>query len=234
MNDVASSLVVQTVSLSRSFVVGDSLVHAVRQVNIRVSKGEFVAIVGPSGCGKSTLLNMIGLVERPSSGSLSLLGEELHAAPEGVLTAIRRSKLGYIFQAFNLLSTLTVVENVMLPCLLLGHSEDSARGRASQLLQELGLSQRSQALPSTLSGGEMQRVAIARAVAHRPELLLADEPTGNLDSKAGETVLELLQAVHAQGTPIIMVTHSEAAMKCATRVIGMRDGAIVHGQIDVS
>jgi putative ABC transport system ATP-binding protein len=234
MNDASRSLVVKTVSLSRSFTAGDSLVHAVRDVNIRVSKGEFVAIVGPSGCGKSTLLNMIGLVERPSSGTLSLLGEELHAAPESVLTKVRRSKLGYVFQAFNLLSTLTVEENVMLPCMLLGESEDSARGRARELLQELGLSQRNKAMPSTLSGGEMQRVAIARAVAHRPELLLADEPTGNLDSKAGESVLDLLQAVHAQGTPVIMVTHSEAAMKRATRVIGMRDGAVVHGQIDVS
>jgi putative ABC transport system ATP-binding protein len=232
MHHTALPLVVHTTALSRSFLAGDTTVHAVRDVSIRISKGEFVALVGPSGCGKSTLLNMIGLVEKPSSGTLELLGKELHAAPEKVLTEVRRTQLGYVFQAFNLLSTLTVEENVMLPCMVLGHSEESARMRARELLGKLGLAHRTAVMPATLSGGEMQRVAIARAVAHKPKLLLADEPTGNLDSVAGEAVLDLLQAIHSEGTPILMATHSEVAMKRATRVIRMRDGAVVHGYVD--
>jgi putative ABC transport system ATP-binding protein len=232
MQPAAPPLVVHATCLSRSFVAGDTLIYAVKDVNIRMSKGEFVALVGPSGCGKSTLLNMIGLVERPSSGTLLLMGEELSKASETALTEVRRATLGYVFQAFNLLSTFTVEENVMLPCVMLGQSHESARVRARELLANLGLAHRATAMPSTLSGGEMQRVAIARAVAHKPKLLLADEPTGNLDSAAGEAVLELLQAIHSEGTPILMATHSEVAMKRATRVVRMCDGAIVHGHID--
>lgn len=202
--------------------------HAVKEVSLVVRRGEFVALVGPSGCGKSTLLTMLGLIERPSSGDLLFQGSSLSGATEATLQSLRRTSIGFVFQAFNLLSTLSVVENVMLPCILTGAPEAQARSRADELIEALGLHHRRDMMPATLSGGEMQRVAIARAVAHRPTLILADEPTGNLDSSAGEAVLSMLRAVHREGTPIIMATHSDAAAACCSRVLRMRDGAIVH------
>jgi putative ABC transport system ATP-binding protein len=203
-------------------------VHAVQGVSLAVHREEFIALVGPSGCGKSTLLTMLGLLERPTSGELLFDGASLSGATEAQLQGLRRAKIGFVFQAFNLLSTLSVVENVMLPCILTGTSEGHARSRAYELIAALGLQHRVDAMPATLSGGEMQRVAIARAIAHRPALVLADEPTGNLDSSAGDTVLSLLREVHREGTPIIMATHSDAAVACCSRVLRMRDGAIIH------
>jgi putative ABC transport system ATP-binding protein len=170
---------------------------------------------------------MLGLIELPSAGEVLLEGRSLKGAPERVLQEIRRARIGFVFQAFNLLSTLSVEENVMLPCILNGTPEEQARERAADILRALNVENRAQAMPTTLSGGEMQRVAIARAIAHRPALVIADEPTGNLDSVAGESVLGVLSALHHRGISIIMATHSDAAVARASRVLKMRDGAIV-------
>lgn len=220
--------IVEARNVTRTFDTGGASVHAVKGVSLTVYRGEFVALVGPSGCGKSTLLTMLGLIERPSSGEIVIEGQALGLAQETRLQGIRRSKIGFVFQAFNLLPTLSVVENVMLPCILMGHTEEFSRSRSQELLALLGLSQRLNAMPATLSGGEMQRVAIARAIAHEPAIVLADEPTGNLDSVAGDAVLSVLSEVHRMGTPIIMVTHSDAAVARCSRVLRMHDGAIVH------
>lgn len=226
MSDSPVSSLVVARRLSRSFQAGDTIVDAVREVSLEVKRGEFLGISGPSGCGKSTLLNMLGLVEAPTSGELLFEGSSVVNVPESTLDHLRRHQLGYVFQAFNLLSTLTVEENVTLPCILVGLGEQEARARATDLLQSLGLRHRAAAMPASLSGGEMQRVAIARAIAHRPSLVLADEPTGNLDSVAGDTVLSLLGEIHAQGITLIMVTHSDRALERCSRVIRMRDGRI--------
>lgn len=220
--------IVQARYLERLFMVGTERVYAVRDVDLSIYANEFVGIVGPSGCGKSTLLNIIGLVEAPSAGELLFEGVSLHGASEAYLENLRREKVGYVFQAFNLLSTLTVEENVMLPCMLGGQDSTMARERANELLRDLGLIHRSRAMPATLSGGEMQRVAVARAIAHRPALIVADEPTGNLDSASGESVLALLQEIHNAGTAVVMATHSDVAMQRCTRVVSMRDGATVN------
>jgi len=226
---MAKLAVVEARCVSRTFVSGESIVHAVQDVSLAVLPGEFVALVGPSGCGKSTLLTMLGLIEVPSSGEIVLEGRSLLGAQERVLQGIRRARIGFVFQAFNLLSTLTVEENVMLPCIINGTPEDQARVSAAEILRTLNLQDRSKAVVTNLSGGEMQRVAIARAIAHRPALIIADEPTGNLDSAAGESVLGLLSNLNAQGTSIIMATHSDAAVARATRILKMRDGAIIDG-----
>jgi putative ABC transport system ATP-binding protein len=220
--------VIEARNITRTFDAGGVSVPAVQGVSLAVHREEFVALVGPSGCGKSTLLTMLGLLERPTSGELLFDGASLSSATEAQLQGLRRAKIGFVFQAFNLLSTLSVIENVMLPCILTGALEEQARGRAHELVAALGLRHRVDAMPATLSGGEMQRVAIARAISHRPALILADEPTGNLDSSAGDAVLSLLREVHREGTPIIMATHSDAAVACCSRVLRMRDGAIIH------
>ena len=220
-------IILEGINLSRAFTSGETKVAAVSDVSLQLSAGEFVGIVGPSGCGKSTLLNILGLIEEPDSGTLTIGAVLASQANQTIREGIRRRDIGYVFQAFNLLSTLSVVENVMLPLILTGQSEASAKERAIELLERLGLSHRLRALPATLSGGEMQRVAIARAVAHSPKLIVADEPTGNLDSAAGEMVLSLLQEIQGEGTPIIMATHSDVAMRRCSRVISMRDGRIV-------
>lgn len=229
MTGASGAPLVEARALNRSFVAGQSLVHAVKDVSLSIYRGEWVGIVGPSGCGKSTLLNILGLVEAQSSGQLLIEGVLVSAQEERSAQKLRRAKIGYVFQAFNLLSTLSVRENVMLPCLLVGQSEDRAGARADTLLRELGLHHRESAMPATLSGGEMQRVAIARAVAHDPAFVIADEPTGNLDSNAGEHVLNLLSEIHRRGTAIIMATHSDVAMARCSRVLRMWDGAIAHG-----
>jgi putative ABC transport system ATP-binding protein len=227
MSPYSSSPVIEAVNICRSFCEGDSTVLAVTDITCRIHPGEFVGLVGPSGCGKSTLLNIFGLAETPSSGSLRITGVTVDNGSEELLQSLRRSALGYVFQAFNLLSTLTVLENVMLPCLLNGKEEEAAKQRAVELLSNLGLSHRTLMYPATLSGGEMQRVAIARALAHNPAIILADEPTGNLDSVAGEGVLSILEQIHRTGVAVVMATHSEAAMARCSRVLRMRDGALI-------
>ena len=213
--------------ITKTFRDGAITSEVLRGVSMELRGGEFLALVGPSGCGKSTLLNILGLADIPTSGILSLVGEELHAASEARLRAFRRSKLGYVFQHFNILSTLSARENVMVPLLLNGLPAHEAESRADAVLERVGMAHRRAAMPFSLSGGELQRVAIARAVVHRPAVILADEPTGNLDSTAGENVLELLGALVQEGIAVLMATHSEAAMARCSRTVRMKDGVVV-------
>jgi putative ABC transport system ATP-binding protein len=203
------------------------MVHAVAGVGLDVAPGESVAIVGPSGCGKSTLLYLLGGLERPTAGTLRLAGEQLERLREAELARLRRRALGFVFQAFHLVDELTARENVELPALLAGASPRGAHARATELLAQVGLSDRAEHLPSALSGGQRQRVAIARALANEPLVVMADEPTGNLDSAATGEVLRLFEQLHAAGQTLVVVTHDERIAATADRLITMRDGAFV-------
>ncbi len=202
-------------------------VRAVDGVSFALSRGEWVALVGPSGCGKSTLLQLAGLLDRPDSGKVLLEGLDTAAADEATRTRLRRSRLATVFQFFHLLQTLSVRENVALPLHLNGISGREARERVDRLLARLGLEQRGEHHPHQLSGGQMQRVAIARALVHRPALILADEPTGNLDSHTGDEVLDLLGRItREEGATLLMVTHDPEAARRADRILVMRDGRL--------
>jgi putative ABC transport system ATP-binding protein len=224
---MADAAILEARDLVRVFEDGEREVNAVRSVSLVVNRADFIALIGPSGCGKSTLLSLLGLIDIPTSGEIVFEGVSLRDLNDKKLREYRRARIGYVFQSFNLLSTLTVEENVMLPCILNGWMELDARKRAHDILDTLGLSHRLKVMPATLSGGETQRVAIARAVARPAALLIADEPTGNLDSVSGAAVLSLLEELNRQGTPIIMATHSESSVARCNRVIRMRDGVIV-------
>jgi putative ABC transport system ATP-binding protein len=207
---------------------GKRSVHVLRQISFRVGRREHVAIMGPSGSGKSTLLNIIGGLDRPSEGSVSIDGQELQALNDNALTRLRRDKIGFVFQFFNLLPTLTAWENVALPLHLAGVSRQDAKAKAMSRLETVGLKDRQDHLPDELSGGEQQRVAIARALILNPPLILADEPTGNLDSKTGQEVLSLLKGLQDQfDITIMMVTHDAQAAAFCHRIIRMQDGQIV-------
>jgi putative ABC transport system ATP-binding protein len=206
---------------------GEGLVRAVDGVSLEVAPGESVAIVGPSGCGKSTLLYLLGGLERPAGGTAWLGGEQIDRMPEARLARLRRHAVGFVFQAFHLVDELTALENVELPALLAGASPGTARDRASGLLEQIGLSDRARHLPSELSGGQRQRVAIARALANEPIVVLADEPTGNLDTTSTTDVLRLFDRLHVNGQTLVIVTHDERIAATADRLISMRDGAFV-------
>ena len=205
----------------------EGLVRAVDDIDLDVATGEAVAVMGPSGCGKSTLLHLLGGLDRPSGGELSLEGRALDQMSEKSLARFRRSAVGFVFQAFHLMDELTAKENVELPALLAGHSPQAARRRAAELLDQVGLADRADHLPSALSGGQCQRVAIARALANEPLVILADEPTGNLDSAATLDILRLFQRLHSAGQTLVVVTHDERIGATADRLITMRDGAFV-------
>jgi putative ABC transport system ATP-binding protein len=213
--------------LTRTHQRGGEQLQALAGIDLDIPTGAFVAVMGPSGCGKTTLLNLLAGVDRPSAGEIWLDGQRLDMLSEARLAVLRRRQIGLIFQAFNLLSNMTALENVMLPALLVGRSSGEARKRASALLEELGLSGRLRKLPGELSGGQQQRVAIARALINEPAVLLADEPTGNLDAQTGQQVLRLLKRLHAQGQTIILVTHDAQVASQAERIIIMRDGQII-------
>jgi len=213
--------------LRKEYGKGAALVRAVDDVSLDVAPGESVAIVGPSGCGKSTLLYLLGGLERPSAGTLALEGRQLEEMPETGLARLRRHALGFVFQAFHLVDELTALENIELPALLAGSAPRAARERARELLDQVGLEDRAEHLPSALSGGQRQRVAIARALANAPLVVLADEPTGNLDSTATTEVLRLFGQLHAGGQTLVVVTHDERIAATADRLITMRDGRFV-------
>ena len=200
---------------------------ALNNVSFEIKGGEFVAIMGPSGCGKSTLLNILGLLDNPSSGSYELLGQEVANLKEKDRTKFRKGNIGFVFQSFNLIDELNVYENVELPLRYLNISASERKERVTAMLKRMNISHRAQHFPQQLSGGQQQRVAIARAVVSNPKLILADEPTGNLDSKNGKEVMELLQELNNEGTTIVMVTHSQRDAACAQRTINLFDGAIV-------
>jgi putative ABC transport system ATP-binding protein len=213
--------------LRKDYGRGAALVCAVDDVSLDVTQGESVAIVGPSGCGKSTLLYLLGGLERPTAGTVRVAGRQLEQTSEAGLAKLRRHALGFVFQAFHLVDELTALENVELPALLAGGSSRHARDRALELLDQVGLSDRAAHLPSALSGGQRQRVAIARALANEPLILLADEPTGNLDSAATTDLLRLFDELHENGQTLVVVTHDSRIAATADRLISMRDGAFV-------
>ena len=201
--------------------------HALNGVDINIHDGEFVAIMGPSGCGKSTLLNILGMLDTPTAGTYWLDGREVSQLKEDDRTAYRRGKIGFVFQSFNLIEELNVTENVGLPLGYLGIKGEQRRKRVEETLERMGISHRAGHYPNQLSGGQQQRVAIARAVVCKPGLILADEPTGNLDSKNGIEVMELLRELNREGTTVVMVTHSQRDASYADRIINLFDGQIV-------
>ena len=218
--------ILQTKNLKKYYGAGDTLVKALDGVNLSVENGEFVAIVGTSGSGKSTLLHMLGGLDRPTSGSVIMDGQDIFSLKDEALTIFRRRKIGFVFQAYNLVPVLSVYENIVLPIQLDGGTVD--QGYVNQIIAALGLQQKLNSLPSQLSGGQQQRVAIARALATKPAILLADEPTGNLDSKTSQDVLSLMKVTGQKfAQTMVMITHNEEIAQLADRIIRIEDGLIV-------
>jgi ABC-type lipoprotein export system ATPase subunit len=227
VSDPADTSVLRARGLRKEYGKGEGLVRAVDGVDLDIGAGETVAVMGPSGCGKSTLLHLLGGLDRPSGGAVSLDGRRIDDLGEKALARLRRTAVGFVFQAFHLMEELTAVENVELPALLAGSSPRAARRRAEELLEQVGLTDRARFLPSALSGGQRQRVAIARALSNEPLLVLADEPTGNLDSAATLDVLQLFERLHESGQTLVVVTHDARIAATADRMISMRDGTFV-------
>jgi ABC-type lipoprotein export system ATPase subunit len=227
VNTMADTALLRARGVRKEYGKGEGLVRAVDGVDLEVDPGETVAVMGPSGCGKSTLLHLLGGLDRPSGGEISLAGRRIDQMGEKALARMRRTAVGFVFQAFHLMEELTAVENVELPALLAGRSPRAARRRAAELLDRVGLADRAGFLPSALSGGQRQRVAIARALSNEPLVVLADEPTGNLDSAATADVLRLFDSLHEGGQTLVIVTHDERIAATADRLISMRDGAFV-------
>jgi len=223
-------MLVSARDLRRDYIMSAGIVHAVRGVSLDVRGGEYVAIVGPSGCGKSTLLNLLGAIDDPSSGTLTIRGQRVSGLSDREATRFRLEHIGFVFQRFYLMPVLTALENIELPMAEAGMRKEERRQRARELLDYVGLGARSAHRPTELSGGEQQRVAIARAVANRPALLLADEPTGELDARTGAEVIGLFDRLNGDGTTVVVVTHDEELARAARRVVHMRDGLIVDEQ----
>jgi putative ABC transport system ATP-binding protein len=219
---VSDNVIVRAEGLSKLYRRGSESVRALWGADLEVARGQFVAVVGASGSGKTTLLNLLGCLDRPSSGSYHLNGREVAGLPERRLVQVRRREVGFVFQQFHLIPTLTVRENVQLPRVFGAQAED----RTDELIERVGLAKRSQHLPRQLSGGEMQRVAIARALANHPALLLADEPTGNLDTTTGGQVVDMLRGLSASGLAVVLVTHNPAIARQADQVFNLTDGLI--------
>ena len=219
-------------NLSKSFRTEEVETVALNNISLEVRDHEFVAIMGPSGCGKSTLLNILGLLDNPTSGRYFLDNEEVGSLREKDRTRVRKGAIGFVFQSFNLIDELTVFENVELPLTYLNVKASERRERVDAILKRMNISHRAGHFPQQLSGGQQQRVAIARAVVSNPKMILADEPTGNLDSKNGREVMELLKELNSEGTTIVMVTHSQKDAACAQRTINLFDGKIVSDVIN--
>ena len=218
---------IKTEKLQKIFRTEEIETWALNNVSIDVKEGEFVAIMGPSGCGKSTLLNILGLLDNPSSGEYSLSGTEVSKFTESERTKLRKGVIGFVFQSFNLIDELNVMENIELPLLYMGLPSSERKKRVNEAMERMAIAHRSKHFPQQLSGGQQQRVAIARAVVANPKLILADEPTGNLDSKNGKEVMNLLSELNKEGTTVVMVTHSQHDAGYANRVINLFDGEVV-------
>ncbi|HBZ65861.1 MAG TPA: phosphonate ABC transporter ATP-binding protein [Bacteroidales bacterium] len=222
---------IRTVNLNKVFRTDEVETTALNQVTLEVKPGEFVAIMGPSGCGKSTLLNILGLLDNPSSGEYFFTGHEVSKFSEKQRARLRKENIGFVFQNFNLIDELNVFENVELPLIYLGMSTSERKKRVEEVLEQMNIIHRKKHFPLQLSGGQQQRVAVARAVVARPKMILADEPTGNLDSAHGEEVMNLLDGLNQKGTTIIMVTHSQRDAEFAQRVVRLFDGQIINENI---
>jgi putative ABC transport system ATP-binding protein len=219
-------MVMQVTNIKRHFQMGDQVVEALRGITFDVKEGEFISIMGPSGSGKTTLMNIIGCLDTPTSGEYKLNNKLVNSLNENELAKIRNNEIGFVFQSFHLLPRNSALNNVMLPLKYAGYNDSDAKSRASAVLSQLGLKDRIDHGPSELSGGQQQRVAIARALANKPSILFADEPTGNLDSKTGEEVMNLFKDLNNQGQTIILITHEEEIAQQSNRVINIKDGLI--------
>jgi len=227
MGTTEKNIVVECINLRKSYILGEVRVDALRGINMKINRGEMVSIMGPSGCGKTTLLNIIGSLDNPSSGQVLLEKNDISRASEQELTEIRRKSVGFIFQFYNLLPVLTALENVELPMLIAGIPKDERVQRATELLEKVDLLKRKDHKPDELSGGERQRVAIARALSNRPTILLADEPTGDLDTESGLAILNLLKEVNkTENQTLILVTHDSNIARQANRVFHIKDGMV--------
>lgn len=222
---------IQTKNLKKLYTTEEVETTALNNVNLEIKQGEFVAIMGPSGCGKSTLLNLLGLLDNPSDGEYYFLEQEVSKYTERKRANMRKNNIGFVFQSFNLIDELTVYENVELPLLYLGYTASERKKRVNEVLERMQIMHRKNHFPQQLSGGQQQRVAVGRAVVANPKLILADEPTGNLDSSHGEEVMNLMAKLHEEGTTIIMVTHSPAYAEYAQRVVHLFDGHVVTENI---
>ncbi len=220
--------VIEISGLTKVYQTGKTEFKALSNVNIKIRKGDFVAIMGPSGSGKSTLMNIIGCLDRPTAGTVIIDGENISIVSDNELAEIRGRKIGFIFQKFNLMPTMTALRNVSLPMVFLGGTKADRERRAADLLSKVGLSNWATHRPAELSGGQQQRVAIARALSNNPEIILADEPTGNLDTKTGEQIMELLVSLNREGKTVLLVTHAISLKRFANRVINMLDGEVTE------
>lgn len=226
-------LIIETQNLQKKYVTDTVETTALAGVDLKIAKGEFVAIMGPSGCGKSTLLNILGMLDSPSSGVFNFLGQNISNATERQRAKLRKENLGFVFQSFNLIDELTVSENIGLPLAYLGVSKDETNKRVQAAMERMGIAHRRNHFPQQLSGGQQQRVAIARATVSNPSLILADEPTGNLDSVHGREVMALLSELNEAGTTVVMVTHSPSDAEYAHRIVNLFDGQIVTENLNV-
>lgn len=226
-------LLIETKQLQKKYVTDTVETTALAGVDLQIAKGEFVAIMGPSGCGKSTLLNILGLLDSPSGGTFKFLGQDITNASERQRAKIRKQNLGFVFQSFNLIDELTVEENIGLPLAYLGMSKAETEKRVTEAMERMGIAHRRNHFPQQLSGGQQQRAAIARATVSSPSLILADEPTGNLDSVHGREVMALLTELNEAGTTVVMVTHSPSDAEYAHRIVNLFDGQIVTENLNV-
>ncbi len=222
-----SETILKLENISKTYGSGEAAVHALRSTSLGVQKGEFVAIMGQSGSGKSTLLHIIGLLDRPNHGKVIINGKDSGKMSDKQLAALRGKTIGFIFQSFNLHPTMTAEENVELPMVIMEHSQAERKQRSKELMKLVGLSDRTTHMPSELSGGECQRVAMSRALAMDPEIILADEPTGNLDSKTGHEVMEIIDSINRNGKTVVMITHDDGIASYAKRKVRIKDGAII-------
>ena len=220
-------MIIETENLKKIYRTDVVETTAVNGVNFRLDEGEFVSIMGPSGCGKSTLLHILGMIDSPSEGSYKFLGEEVSSYPESRRAKIRKQHIGFVFQSFNLIDELTVYENVELPLVYGNTPHNERKGRVEAVLEKMDIAHRRDHFPSQLSGGQQQRVAVARALVNKPNLILADEPTGNLDSEHGDEVMRLLLKLNEEGTTILMVTHSAPNAAFSSRIVSLLDGHVV-------
>lgn len=217
---------IKITNIKRDFVLGNEIVYVLKGIDLEIKKGEYVALMGPSGSGKSTLMNLLGCLDTPTSGSYILNGKDVSQMKDDELAEIRNKEIGFVFQTFNLLPRTTALDNVALPMIYAGFSKTDRNKRATEVLEQVNLSDRMDHQPNQLSGGQRQRVAIARALVNKPSIILADEPTGNLDSKTSVEIMKLFGDIHSKGNTVILVTHEEEIAACANRVIRLRDGLI--------
>jgi putative ABC transport system ATP-binding protein len=221
-----SKPLIKITNIKRDFVLGNEIVYVLKGIDLEIQKGEYVALMGPSGSGKSTLMNLLGCLDTPTSGNYVLNGKDVSQMQDDELADIRNKEIGFIFQTFNLLPRTTALDNVALPMIYAGYSKSERNTRATEVLKQVSLADRMNHQPNQLSGGQRQRVAIARALVNKPSIILADEPTGNLDSKTSEEIMALLEVIHKNGNTIIVVTHEEDIAAHAKRIIRMRDGMV--------